>query len=141
MDRSHKNEERFYVYPMNRVVAVLPDEAHVRTSFEDLENTGIQLDSLHVLTGSEGERLLDRRGSDHGWLARLTRFLQRGAYEGNVLQAHSKALRQGRSVVYVPVQGTAQRRRIVGILRSHGGLNILHFRRWAVEQIVFPSVP
>ncbi|MFE7779212.1 hypothetical protein ACFU5O_36150 [Streptomyces sp. NPDC057445] len=126
---------------MNRVVAVLPDEARVSNSFADLEHAGIQLDALHVLTGPEGERLLDRRGSDHGWLARLTRFLQRGAFEGNTLEAHSRALRQGRSVIYVPVQGLAQRRRIVGILRTHGGRNILHFRRWAIEQVVFPSVP
>ncbi|MFD4586122.1 hypothetical protein ACFWOY_08130 [Streptomyces sp. NPDC058423] len=139
MSRPHRNEERFYVYPVNRVTGTLPDEAHAKASVQDLENAGVPPDALYVLTGPEGGRLLDRRGSDHGRIARLTRFLQRGAYEGQVLETHGRALRQGRSGVYVPVRGAAQRRRIVEILRTHGGRDIAHFRRWAVEQV--PAVP
>jgi hypothetical protein len=47
----------------------------------------------------------------------------------------SKRSPRGRQVIYVPVKGTDERQHVVNILRHHGGYQILHFRRWAVEEM------
>ncbi|WP_306192009.1 hypothetical protein [Streptomyces sp. MK5] len=96
------NEERFYLYPMKRVAAVL-------------------------------QRLLDSKGTFHGLLSRFMRWLQHGGYESETLAAHSAALSQGKWLIFVPVRGKNEARRTVDILRSHGGSEIFHFRRWAVQ--------
>jgi hypothetical protein len=131
------NDERFYPYPMKRVVATLENQARCTAACHDLERAGIDLSEVDVLSGPEGARLLDRRGAGHGVLARLLRLLQRGAYEGNTLKVHGAALDQGNWVVYVPVRGKGALRNVVEVLRAHGGRGILYFRRWAVE--AFPA--
>lgn len=137
MGQPRKNEERFYLYPMQRVVAVFSDEEHSYAACRELETAGFNLSRVHLLSGPEGARLLDSQGARHGIVARLTRFLQRGAYEGKALDVHGAALRRGECVLYVPTRNKEQIHRVVDILRRHGGLWILHFRRWAVEE--FPD--
>jgi hypothetical protein len=41
----------------------------------------------------------------------------------------------GRHVLYVPVNGSDQRQRVVNIIRDHGGYRIIHFKRWVIEHI------
>jgi hypothetical protein len=128
-----RNEARFYRYPMHRVVAVFDDPVQVDAALHDLEAASIDVSAVNVLSGREGARLLDRTGVGHGMRGRLLRFFQRAAFENEALAAHEQALTEGRHVVYVPVKGTDERQRVVNILRRHGGYQILHFRRWAVE--------
>lgn len=127
------NEERFYLYPMKRVAAVLDDEERYTATCHDLEKSGINLSDVNVLKGPEGQRLLDRRGTSHGLLGRFTRWLQHGGYEGRTLAAHYAALSQGRWLIFIPVRDKNEVRRTIDILRSHGGSEIFHFRRWAVQ--------
>jgi hypothetical protein len=128
-----RNENRFYRYPMRRVVAVVDDDAGLQASLDGLEQAGVDLTTVNVLTGPEGARLLDRSGTGHGLRARLLRLAQRGAYEGNALEAHERALNDGHHVIYVPVRGDEQRARVIEILRAAGGDHLLHFRLWSIE--------
>lgn len=133
MGRPRHNEERYYVHPIKRVVAILDDEVRCIAACHDLEQAGIDLSEVNVLSGPEGAHLLDRRGAGHGVLARLIRLLQQGTYDGKALTVHGLALIQGRWVLYVPVRGKGQLRKVLVILRAHGARKILHFRRWAME--------
>jgi hypothetical protein len=127
-----RNERRFYRYPMFRIAAILDDADDTRTAVDALERAGVDVSKVNLLTGREGARLLDRTGRSHGWGARLLRLLQRGAYEGDALEAHERALKEGRNVIYVPARGNEESYRVAEILRAAGGHYILHFQPWNV---------
>ena len=65
--------------------------------------------------------------------ARLLRLLQRGAYEGEALEAHERALADGRTVIFVPARGNDESDRVIEILRAAGGHYVLHFHPWSVS--------
>ncbi|QTE01948.1 hypothetical protein [Streptomyces cyanogenus] len=133
MGQPRMNEERFYLYPMKRVAAVLDNKERYTAACHQLEQAGINLSRVNVLKGPEGQRLLDSKGTSHGLYGRFMRGLQHGGYEGETVAAHSAALSQGKWLIFVPVRGKDEARRTVDILRSHGGSDIFHFRRWAVQ--------
>lgn len=126
------NERRFYRYPMFRVVAILDRDEDVRAALDALERDGVDVSTVNVLAGQEGARVLDRTGRARGWGARLLRLFQRGAYEGEALKAHERALTEGRNVVFVPVTGNEESFRVVETLRAAGGYYVLHFHPWNV---------
>ena len=130
-----RNENRFYRYPMHRVVAIIDDNASVQVALHGLQQAGMDMTKVNVLTGPEGARLLDRTGTGHGLRARLLRLAQWGTYEGNALQAHERALNDGHHVIYVPVRGDDQRSRVIDILHAAGGHYLLHFRLWSIEML------
>src|SRR5215211_167106 len=130
-----RNEDRFYRYPMHRVVAIVDDNSQVDAALHELERAGMDVSSVHVLSGPEGARLLDSSGTGHGLRARLLRLAQWGAYEMDTLQAHARALNKGHHVVYVPARTDDDRRRVVDILRAAGGHYVLYFRTWSIEEI------
>jgi hypothetical protein len=130
-----RNEDRFYRYPKNRVVAVIADDAHLSAALRDLERVGVNMPDVNVLSGEEGARLLDRTGTGHGLRARLLRAFQRGAYEVDALRAHERALQAGQHVVYVPVRDERQARRVADVLRSADGHYLLYFGAWSIGQL------
>ena len=130
-----RNERRFYRYPMGRMVAIISDEPHLNAVLTELRQAGVDPAGINVLSGPEGARLLDRSGTGHGPFARVLRWLQGGAYEVDALRIHEQALNDGKHIIYVPVRGDDQRRKVADILRAAGGRYLLYFRRWSVEQL------
>ncbi len=130
-----RNEDRFYRYPMNRVAAIVDDEPGVEKALRELEQVGMDVAGVNVLSGPEGARLLDRSGTGHGWRARLLRVAQRGAFEADALRLHDRALHEGRNVVFVPVRGETEKARVASLLRASGGYDLLYFRRWSIEEL------
>jgi hypothetical protein len=126
------NERRFYRYPMFRVVAILDSAEEVQAALDALEHDGVEVSKVNLLTGKGGARALDPSGRAHGWGARLLRLFQRGAYEGEAMEAHERALEEGRNVIFVPVQGNEESDRVVSILRAAGGYYVMHFHPWNV---------
>ena len=133
------NEDRFYRYPKNRIVAVLPDNAHLTSALGALAPLGVSVPDVNVLSGPEGAHLLDRTGADHGPRARLLRMFQRGAYEVDALRNHEQALRDGEHVVYIPVRGKDQARKVAAAVRDAGGRYVLYFGAWTIGQL--PAAP
>jgi hypothetical protein len=130
-----RNENRFYRYPKNRIVAVLPDDAHLNSALSNLEPIGVSLSDVNVLSGADGARLLDRTGAGHGLRARLLRTFQRGAYEVDALRVHEQALQAGEHVIYVPVRGKDQARKVAAAVRDAGGRYVLYFGTWTIGQL------
>jgi hypothetical protein len=129
-----RNEDRFYRYPMNRVVAILDDDAHVDAALEALAAAGIDTTRVNVLSGTDGARLLDRAGRRHGLRSRLLRLAQRTAAEDDALRLHEQALQDGHHIIYVPVRPRDEADRVAGLLREAGGYHLRYFRRWYVEK-------
>jgi len=130
-----RNEDRFYRYPKNRVVAIIADDAQLSAALRELERAGVSMPDVNVLSGAAGARRLDRAGTRHGWRARLLRRFQRGAYDVDSLRIHEQALQAGQHVVYVPVRHEAEARRVADALRGAGGHYLLHFGAWTISQL------
>ncbi|MGW3210472.1 hypothetical protein [Streptomyces sp. NPDC001135] len=105
MGQPRMNEERFYLYPMKRVAAVLDNEERYTAACHQLEQAGINLPRVNVLKEPEGQHLLDNKGTSHGLYGRFMRGLQHGGYEGETVAAHSAALSQGKWLIFVPARG------------------------------------
>lgn len=129
------NEDRFYRYPKNRIVAVLPDDAHLKSALGTLESLDVSVPDVNVLSGPDGAHLLDRTGADHGLRARLLRTFQRGAYEVDALRRHEEALRAGEHVIYIPVRGKDQAKKVAAAVHGAGGRYVLYFGAWTVGQL------
>ena len=133
-DQPHRNEPKFYRYPMQRLVTVLDDQAATDDALARLRRIGVDLSSVHVLSGPEGAALLDRRGQRHGLRGRLLRVLQRTAAENDMLDLHDQALRHGGHVVYVPVRGEDRKEQVAEALRAAGGHHLVYFGRFTIEK-------
>lgn len=133
-DQPHRNEPMFYRYPMQQLVAVLDDETGVDEALQQLRRIGVDLSAVHVLSGTEGAALLDRRGERHGPKARLLRLLQWTASENDALKVHDRALRDGGHVLYVPVRGEDRKGRVAEALRAAGGHHLVYFGRFTTEK-------
>jgi hypothetical protein len=135
MGQPRRNEKRYYRYPLHRIVAVLDDPPNLGLALADLGSAGYDVSKVNVLSGPQGARLLDPTGVRHGLRGRLLRWRQGYGYESDALGVHTDALVNGRHVVYVPVNGDQERRRVLDVLRARGGHHLLHFRRWTIEEI------
>lgn len=133
-DQPHRNEPMFYRYPMQQLVAVLDDGTGVDEALQQLRQIGVDLSAVHVLSGTEGAVLLDRRGERHGLKARLLRLLQWTASENDMLEMHDRALRDGGHVLYVPVRGEGRKGRVAEALRAAGGHHLVYFGRFTTEK-------
>ena len=129
-----RNQRRFYRYPTRQMVAVLDDESGVQAAVRRLREFGVDPSTVTVLSGPDGARLLDRKGGGHGLGGRLLRLLQRTAAEGNALELHEQALRDGASVVFAPAHGEADKEKVAATLRIAGGHDLIYFGRWSLEQ-------
>ena len=65
-----RNAHRFTLYPMFRVAAILDDADDTRTALDTLEQAGVDLSTVDLLTGREEARALGRTGRRRGWGAR-----------------------------------------------------------------------
>ena len=134
MRQYRRNEKRFYRYPINRMVAVV-DASSLDAIIAELGRAGIAVSEVNVLSGQEGARLLDPTGVRHGLRGFLLRLRQTGGYEADLLEAHAQALQAGGHVIYVPVKGEDERQRVIDVLRASGGRDLVHFRKWVIQEI------
>ncbi len=135
MGQPRRNEKRFYRYPLHRIVAILDDAPSLGFALADMGAAGIDVSKVNVLSGPRGAMLLDPAGVRHGLRGRLLRWRQGYGYETDALGTHTAALLDGQHVVYVPVNGDQERQRVVDILHARGGHDLLHFRRWTIEEL------
>jgi hypothetical protein len=135
MRKPRHNEQRFYRYPLNRVVAIVDDAPSLGLALADLGSAGMDVSKVNVLSGPRGAMLLDPTGVRHGLRGRLLRWRQRYGYETDALGIHTAALLDGRHVVYVPMRGDQERQRTIDILHARGGHHLLHFHRWTIEEV------
>lgn len=129
----HRNEARFYAYPLRRLAAVLDDPAAVEDALSRLRAAVDDVSEVYVLSGPEGADLLDRHGRRHGLRGRLLRVLQWTSSEDGSLDVHDRALRNGGHVVLVPAPDEDDRERVAEALLAAGGHDLVYFGRFVTE--------
>ena len=131
----HWNESRFYRYPSRRVAAVFDQRSEVDAAVLHLQQAGVAVAKVHVLSGPEGAQLLDRSGARHGFLARLLRVLQHGAYEGDTLRHHERELNGGSHIMFVPLHRKQDPLELAKILQPVGARDLIYFARWSITPL------
>jgi len=142
-----KATRRFIGYPIDSLVAVLPDAETAAASAAALRWGGIPDRDITILRGPEGADRLDGTGAANGVIARLRRLVSFTLMDQLVDMAiYEQAVRDGRAVLMVEPRDAVRKAAAVAILREHGGHFINYYGRFATEEIERwrgpePSVP
>lgn len=133
--KPHWNESRFYRYPSRRIVAVFDERPAINAALAHLQQAGVDVATVHVLSGPQGAQLLDRRGIRHGLRGRLLRVMQHGAFEGDTLRMHEQELNGGSHLLFVPLRRAQHVPELAEILQAVGGRNLVYFARWSITPL------
>ena len=123
-------------YPTNRLLAVIDDPAEAAAAMAELQASGIATRDLETLRGDEGADRVDGTGRVSGWRGRLQRAFAFALMDQLVdFAAYERALRNGRAVVMVRVNGDAPKAAAHEVVKRHGGHFINYYGRFATEEL------
>jgi len=123
-------------YPMNRLLGVIDDPAEAAAAMAELQTSGLATSDLEILRGDEGADRVDGTGRVAGWRGRLRRAFAFTLMDQLVdFAAYERALRGGRAVVMIRVQGDVPKAAAHEIVRRHGGHFINYYGRFATEEL------
>ena len=88
---------------------------------------------VEILSGEQGEHILDKDGRYHGLRGRVVRTLQGFGYDATTLAIYDEALRKGDLVLHVPVR-PKDRSRVAALLQCHGVHDVGYFGPGTFEQ-------
>ncbi len=131
------NVDKFRHKPVHAVSALLPDEQSTVAACQDLDNAGFEVTQAQILRGEEGARILDSRGTQHGYAAHLVRILQRLGMDENSLDVYDEALRHGETLISIPCASDSARD-VAYILENHGGHAMFYWGRGTREVLSAP---
>ncbi len=131
------NVDHFIHRPVAAVTALLPDWQSVESALGDLQSAGFDAEHARILLGEEGARILDVRGTEHGFWRGLERAFQSLGYDQNILAVYDEGLRSGEALMTVPC-ATARRYEIGDVLRGRGAHAIIYFGAGTAETLSGP---
>ena len=99
---------RFHLFALvNRVTALVDNEAAVTAAVQALEADGIPTGDIEVFTGEQGAKCLDLSGREHGRAVHLLRTLEASmGDERETNRRIDQALRNGAALVCVKMPAT-----------------------------------
>lgn len=131
-----RRRARFIGYPIDSLMAVLPDPPSAAAAAADLRALGARDTDITILRGPEGADRLDGTGAANGILARLRRLVSFTIMDQLVDMAHYEgAVRAGQVVLMLRDREPTRRDEAVAALRRHGAHFINHYGRFATEEI------
>jgi hypothetical protein len=117
-------------------MAVFDDSTDAVAALAELRASGLSTKDLEILRGSEGADRMDGTGDVAGGLARVRRWVDFTLMDQLVDFAHYEfALRDGRAVVMVRVEGDAPKDHARDVMRRHNGHFINYYGRFATEEL------
>ncbi len=126
---------RFIGYPVDSLMAVLPDAGSAAAAAAELRAAGIPDRDITILRGPEGANRLDGTGAVNGVMARLGRLIAFTLADQLVdMATYEQAVREGQVTVMVKVRGD-RKARAIAALRANGGHFINYYGRFATEEI------
>ena len=132
-----RRKSRFIGYPVDSLLAVLPDSQRAAAAAGAIKATGIPDREITILRGDEGASRFDPTGAVHGLIARLRRIVSFTVMDQLPDMAwYDATIRAGQAVVMVRLRGDERKAEAVRILRDHGGHFINYYGRFATEEIV-----
>jgi hypothetical protein len=135
-DKPRVNQSGFVATYKDSVVAIIPD-GHLVELTAALAKGGVDLTRVDVLQGEIGAHILDFDGVEHGPWAHVVRTLQKLGTASNDRGNFAWALRNGESVIIIPVHSHVAADIYARILEEHGGWRIIHFSKHAAEQLSY----
>lgn len=131
-----RGSARFIGYPVDRMLAALPDSARAAEAAAALRAIGIPDRDLSILRGDEGAARLDGSGAVNGPIARLRRLVSFTLMDQLPdFTQYEQAVRDGGAVVMVRVRGDALKRAALAAFRDHGGHFVNYYGRFATEEL------
>ena len=131
-----RNRPRFIGYPIDSILAVLPDAPAAAAAAAELRALGAHDDDITILRGPEGADRLDGTGAANGIGARLRRVVSFTVMDQLVDMAlYEHAVRGGQVVLMLRDRDIERRAAAVAALRGHGAHFINHYGRFATEEI------
>ena len=130
------NHADFVATQKNSIAAIIPDGRLVDLTVA-LAGVGVDLTRVDVLQGEIGAGILDFDGTEHGHWAHVVRTLQKLGTASNERENFAWALRNGESVIIIPVHSHVTADIYARILEEHGGRRIIHFGKHAAEQLSY----
>ncbi len=113
--------------PPNAVAAIVK-AADQQAAMAALEAAGFPADTVDLLQGEEGRRVLDVAGSGHGLAGRAKRWVQAiWGGSGNETALYDAALERGDVVVAVGVSNDDEARSAASVLVQQGGDRVNRF--------------
>lgn len=132
-----RRQARFIGYPVDSLLAVLPDSARAGAAAAALKATRVPDRDITILRGDEGSSRFDPTGAVHGLVARLRRIVSFTVMDQLPDMAwYDAAIRAGHAVVMVHLRGDDKKAEAVRILREHGAHFVNYYGRFATEEIV-----
>jgi len=126
---------RFIGYPSRQVLAVFEDGAAADRASAALGSAGVDASKVERYNGQADADRFDATGRHHGPVEKALRAIQFGLMDQLPAMAwYESALRTGRTVIAVHVDGRKQTLRAVTALRDAGGHYINGFGRLETEQ-------
>jgi hypothetical protein len=144
---ARKPTRRFIGYPIDSLVAVLPEAESAAAAAAALRSAGIPDRDITILRGPEGADRLDGTGAANGVIARLRRLVSFTLMDQLVdMATYEQAVREGGVILMVKPRDAARKAAAIAALREHGGHFINYYGRFATEEIERwhgpePSVP
>lgn len=124
----------FLTYPTNKVIGILSTPEELHAAVTELNNAGFGREQVQLLCGEKGAERLDTTGEQHGFLARLYRFVEKfGDMESQHLREYKSELLSGHFLVAVDVPDEDDRARVLDIFKAHGGHRVNFYGMWTVE--------
>jgi hypothetical protein len=132
-----RRQSRFIGYPVDSLLAVVPDGERAAAAAAALKAAGIPDRDITILRGDEGATRFDPTGAVHGLFARLRRIVSFTVMDQLPDMAwYDAAIRAGQAVVMVRLRGDEPKAEAVRILREQGGHFVNYYGRFATEEIV-----
>lgn len=132
-----RRQSRFIGYPVDSLLAVLPDSERAAAAAAALKAAGIPDRDITILRGDEGASRFDPTGAVHGFFTRLRRIVSFTVMDQLPDMAwYDAAIRGGQAVIMVHLRGDDRKAEAVRILREAGGHFTNYYGRFATEEIV-----
>lgn len=127
--------DEFVAYPTHRMLGIVDTDAAADAVIAGLARLGLAHD-LWVLTGSAAQEALDADGRSHGWMAWLTRSLQKIGYEHDQFKQYEEAAAAGAWVISPQLDADATHKDEVALLFvRYGGKQVRYLGRMGIEDI------
>ncbi len=132
---ANKNAESFRHYPAEHVLGVFETTEALDAALLNLEDRGVSAEGIDLLCGERGAEILDKKGQNHGFLARAVRVIQYLGYEQRTLEDYDQQLRSGYSLLAVPVSVQNSKTDLADAFKDGGGKLLRYFGRWSIEDL------
>jgi hypothetical protein len=118
-----------------RLLSVFDTPEAADAAAAEIETLGVDADRIEQFAGDEGVQAFDGSGVHHGLLGRAYRAFQFTLVDqAPDFSYYEGAARLGRIVLSVKPKGDKEMRRVVGVMRTHGGHFINWFGLFATEE-------